>query len=63
MYSFFDRQEGDFKLVIRSIAAVKAEARYRDDPEGRINRGRRREGTLSWIDEAKLVGLDLWCMC
>jgi len=62
MYSFFDKQEGDFQLVIRSIAAMmeEAEARYRDDPEGRIsNRGRRREGTLSWIHEARLVRLDL----
>jgi len=39
MYSFFDKQEGDFQLIIRSIAAMmeEAEARYRDDPEGRIS--------------------------
>jgi hypothetical protein len=61
MYSFFDEQEGDFQLVIRSIAAVKeeAEARYRHDPKGRISIeggdekghsvGSTRQGWLGWI--------------
>jgi len=33
--SFFGKQEGDFELVIRSIAAGKeeVEAQYRDDPD------------------------------
>jgi hypothetical protein len=33
--SFFGDQEGDFELGIRSIAAVKKESAYRDDPDMR----------------------------
>jgi hypothetical protein len=59
--SFFSEQEGDFELVIRSIAAVKeeVEVRYRDDLDARtsmegVDEKRNsvvptRQGWLGWI--------------
>lgn len=65
MYSFFGEQEGDFELVIRSIAAVKeeVEVRYRDDPDVGTSGGRGREEKFNCADEARMVGLDLRCIC
>lgn len=58
--SFFGDQEGDFEMVIRSIAAVKKEdSAYRDDPhtrrsmegvdEKRRSPGQARQGWFSWL--------------
>jgi hypothetical protein len=47
MDSLFGEQEGDFGLVIRSIAAVKeeVESRYRDDPDA--------ETSIEGVDEKR----------
>lgn len=61
MRSFFDKQDGDFELVVRSISAVKKRRElYRDDPnarsssdivgeKGHADYTKARQGWISWL--------------